>query len=79
LFQIAVLRSGISTQETETADKLERMKREAQEENVKLSRELKDAISAHQEKIAELETKYEQQLREMNRMKDREIKVNSFV
>ncbi|KAK2175048.1 hypothetical protein NP493_756g02026 [Ridgeia piscesae] len=74
LEQIAVLRSGISTQETETADKLERMKREAQEENVKLSRELKDAISAHQEKIAELETKYEQQLREMNRMKDREIK-----
>ena len=59
-----------------TSDKLERVKREAQEENVRLSRELKQAINDHRGKIAELEGIYEQQLREMNGVKEREIKVN---
>ena len=73
---MAVLRRNLAEQETTTSENLERVKREAQKENVRLSRELKQVISDHQSRIAELEEKYEEQLREMNRMKDREIRVN---
>ena len=75
---MAVLRRSLAEQETTTSEKLERVKREAQKENVRLSRELKQVVCDHQSRISELEEKYEEQLREMNGSKDREIRVNVF-